>query len=272
MEQENKTKKQTISIVIAAKNEEKMISNCLDAVKQWANEIIIIDNGSSDKTVDICKKYTRKIYSYDQKVLIPLLQNIGIQKATKDWVLILDADVIVPKEAATEIKKKIQQEQYDGYYLPHKTYIMGKFMDSPFWTFDILKLFRREMGSFAGKNAHESLTFTGKVGKIENPLLHYSHPSLELEIKKINLYSSQDAQILARGELGGLLKRKIKRVGLSSLFMLPICYFFYLFIYRNGYRDGIHGFIVDMNMAFYIFLEGAKAWELELRKYLSNHT
>lgn len=255
--------KQTISVVLAVKNEERIIKACLDAVKDWDDEIIIIDNGSTDKTVEVCKKYTKKIYSSPQKGLIPVLQNNGIEKATKDWVLILDADVIVPKEAAAEIQQKIQQKDYGGYYLLHKTYIMGKFMKSPFWTFPILKLFRRGSAHFEGKSAHEAITFQGKAGFIQNPLLHYSHPSLEIELKKFNLYSSQDAQIISTKKEGGLLKRKINKVNLFHLIIQPFFYFIYLLFYRKGYKDGIHGVIVDSMMAFYLFFETAKVWELE---------
>lgn len=255
--------RQTISVVLAVKNEEKIIQECFAAIKSFADEIIIIDNGSTDNTVKICKKYTDKVYRHDKKELIPFLQNLGIQKATKDWVLILDADVIVPKEAREEIKEKIQYEKYDGYYLPHKTYIMGKFMQSPFWTFPILKLFRRWYGHFPGENAHEAITFHGKIGFIQNPLLHYSHPTLEMQIKKMNVYSSQDAQLLFEWKKGGILKRKIKMVTLYSLIIQPILYFLYLFLCRKGYKDGIHGVIVDWNMAFYVFLETVKVWELK---------
>ncbi len=255
-------KKQTISVVLAVKNEENIIKNCLDAVS-WADEIIIIDNGSTDKTVEICKKYTKKVYPCPQKVLIPVLQNEGIQKATKDWILILDADVIVSKEAVEEIQKNIQQKDYDGFYLPHKTYIMGKFMESSFWTFPILKLFRRGTAHFEGKSAHEAITFQGKAGYVQNPLLHYSHPTLEIEVKKLNFYSSQDAELVYKKKQGGQLKRNIRKVNLYHLIIQPFSYFLYLFFYRKGYKDGIHGIIVDFIMGFFIFLEAVKVLELE---------
>lgn len=258
-------KKQTLSVVLAVKNEEKIIKKCLDAVS-WADEIIIIDNGSTDKTVEICKKYTKKIYSSPEKALIPVLQNKGIEKTTKDWILILDADVIVPKEAATEIQEKIQKQECDGYYLLHKTHIIGKFMESPFWTFPILKLFRRGTAYFEGKSAHESITFQGKAGFMQNPLLHYSHPTLDVQIKKTNLYTTQDAEIIYGKKRGGLLSRKIEKVTLPLLIIVPVLYFFYLFFYKKGYKDKIHGFIVDILLAFYVFIEAAKVWELQEKR------
>ena len=261
--------KQTISVIIPVKNEEKIIQACLDAIK-WADEIIIIDNGSTDKTVEICKQVGCKVYSHPQNILIPALQNIGMKKATKDWILILDADVIVPEAATAEIQQRIHTEDFDGYYLPHKTYIMGKFMKSSFWTFPILKLFKRGVATFPEQSAHETVLFHGKVGKIKNALLHYSHPSLELEVKKLNKYSSQDAKLMYEQKRGGQLKREIKRVSLYHLLIQPFMYFVYLFFYRGGYRDGIHGCIVDTMMAFSIFFEAAKVWEFEEREKIKS--
>lgn len=260
-----KAAKKTISVVIPVKNEEKIIQECLNAIT-WVDEIIIIDNGSTDKTVEICKKAGCKVFSYPQKILIPALQNMGMKKATKDWILILDADVVVPKEAAEEIQKRIQTEDFDGYYLLHKTYIMGKFMKSSFWTFPILKLFKRGVASFPECSAHEPVLFHGKAGKIKNALLHYSHPSLELEVKKLNKYSSQDAKLMFEKKKGGQLKREIRNVNLYHLLVQPFIYFVYLFFYRGGYKDGIHGCIVGTMMAFSIFSESVKVWELEQRQ------
>lgn len=255
-----KIKKQTLSIVIPVKNEEKIIQLCLDAVS-WADEIIIIDNGSTDKSVEICKKYTNKIYSCPEIGFVPLLQNMGIEKASKDWVLIIDADIIVPKQAAEEIQERIQQKGFDCYYLPHKSVIMGKFMEAPFWTFSIMKLFRRGTAYFQGESAHQTMTFQGTVGFIQNPLLHYSHPTLEVQIKKANFYTTQDAKILFEKKTGGILKRKIKKLHPYHLVIQPILYFLYLFFYRKGYKDGVHGLIVDLNMGFYVFLEVVKLLE-----------
>jgi glycosyltransferase involved in cell wall biosynthesis len=255
----------TLSVVIAVKNEEAIIRKCLEAVA-WADEIVIIDNGSTDNTVKICKQYTKKIYSFPEKTLIPILQNKGIEKATKEWVLILDADVIVPKEAVKEIQEKIKDTSIQGYYLLHKTYIAGKFMKSSFWSFNILKLFKKGYGYFPGKNAHESIQFNGNAGNIIAPLLHYSHLCLEVQISKLNLYSSQDAQQLCEQKKGGLLKRRMKKASLFHLIIYPFIYFMYLFIYRYGFKDGIHGCIVDCNMAIYTFLESAKMWEFQQRE------
>jgi glycosyltransferase involved in cell wall biosynthesis len=259
----------TISAVLAVKNEENILKDCLDALF-WVDEIIIIDNGSTDRTIEIAKRYTNKVYSCPEKKLIPSLQNEGIKKATKDWILILDADVIVPDAAAREIKEKITDSAYDGYYLLHKTFIMGRFMVSPFWTFPILKLFRRGAGFFPGQSAHEPLTFHGKVGNITNPLLHYSHPLLETEVRKINLYSSQDAERMFQQKKGGILNRMIKKPTLYRLIMQPLVYFFYLFVYMKGYKDGIHGFIVSTMMSFYVSLETMKVFEYSTRNIPPN--
>ena len=141
----------TISAVIAVKNEADKIEKCLKHI-QWADEIIIVDNGSSDGTVEICKKFTQKIYCHNAPALIPFLQNIGIRKATKEWIIIVDADVIVPESAKKEIIEKIGLPEYDGFYLKHVTYFLGKPLLSPYFgEHEILKLFRNTKGYFKGE-------------------------------------------------------------------------------------------------------------------------
>lgn len=247
----------TLSVVLTVKNEEANIKKCLDRVT-WADEIIIIDNGSTDNTVKICKQYTKKIYSFPEKTLIPLLQNKGIEKATKEWVLILDADVIVPKETALEIRQRIQNPDISGYYLPHKTIIIGRCMKSPFWTFNILKLFKKDTAYFEGNRAHEQVIFNGKSLVIQNPFYHYSHPTIAVMVQKMNLYSTQDS----RKRCGDTMKLAFFTYN-YNIFIFPFIYFIYLFLWKQGFRDMFHGFILSILMAIYKSIEGIKIWELK---------
>lgn len=253
----------TLSAVIAVKNEAHQIRYCLEHIK-WADEIIIIDNGSTDDTAKICKEYTKKVYSYNKPALIPYLQNIGIQKATKDWILILDADVIVPEKAKEEILQKIQHKEYAGYYLPHKMVAFGEEMKYALFC-NILKLFRNGCGYFDAQSAHCTLRIKGKIGRLKNNLLHYAHPDIETFVRKMNLYTTQDAKkIIANGK-GGLLNKKIKKIGLYLLLIEPFLYTNYLLFKKKYYKDGKHGLIISMLMGVYLFLERAKIVE-EQRK------
>ena len=258
--------KQTISAVIAVKNEEEIIKECLTALA-WVDEIIIIDNNSTDNTLKICRKFTKSIYSVKEKLLIPELQQKGIEKATKKWIIVLDADVIVPKKSAEEIKQKIQSN-YDGFYLIHKNYFLGKPLKCHFKSHKILKLFRNGKAYFEGKASHEDIYFIGnKVGIINSYLIHYAHPSINTFIRKINLYSSQDAKKLFSGEKAGILHRKITSLNIYRLFIEPILYFFHFLIIRKAFLDGIRGIILSEILSIYVFLERTKLYEIkEARK------
>lgn len=247
----------TISAVVVAKNEEDKIEKCLDHLR-WVNELIIIDNGSTDDTVELCKMYTNKIYSHPYPALIPFLQNIGIQKATKDWVIIIDADVIVTKEAKDEIIEEINSGKHDGYYLKHITFFIGKPLRSPYFgEHDIMKLFRRTTGYFKGEYPHEPIEFSGRsAGFINEKLLHYAHPTISTFLKKLDKYTTEEAKKNA----------KIIRHNFFQIFVTPILAIFYYFFLRKGYLDGLRGFVYCCMLGAYIFFGRLKMWEIKYYK------
>ncbi len=250
----------TISAVIAAKNEEDKIEKCLQHLN-WVNEIIIIDNGSTDNTAKLCRKYTQKIYYHNKPALIPFLQNLGIQKASQEWVIIVDADVIVPTKAKEEILNKINSAKHDGYYLRHVTYFLGKQLSSPYFgEHNILKLFKRTKGYFKCEHPHEPITFSGKnIGHINERLLHYAHPSISTFLRKLDKYSTEDAIKRARTE----------NYNLFQIFIIPTAAVMYYFFARKGYLDRTRGLIYCCLLGFRLFLERAKIWEI--RHLRGNH-
>ncbi|PIN86233.1 hypothetical protein COV19_05485 [Candidatus Woesearchaeota archaeon CG10_big_fil_rev_8_21_14_0_10_44_13] len=256
-------KKQKLSVVIAVKNEEDNMGRCLDSVR-WADEIIIINNGSTDKTAEICKRYTKNIYSYPKKALIPQIQNEGIKRATKEWVMILDADVVVPAAAKSEILDKITRGNNDGYYLYHKHYCFGKFL-SHNNTNDIMKLFRRDKGRFECEAAHCHIKIEGRIGSINSPLLHYAHPDISTQVKKSNLYSSQDAEMIFRTGKGGLLNKRIRKINIYTLLIEPVMFTFYMYFFNRLYKEGLRGVILSILMGNYLFMERAKVLELQFK-------
>jgi len=252
----------SVSVVIAVKNEADKIQTCLEHVT-WADEIIIVDNNSTDNTVEICRKYTKKIfhcgggkYNY-----IPFIQNFGIKKATKDWILVLDADVIVPENAKIEILARTQQSDCVGYYVPHRMVAFGKVLEYALFC-NILKLFKRGMGEFDCSSAHCTLNLSGKIGTLQNYVLHYAHPSIETFIKKMNLYTSQDAKKVMETGKGGLLNKNLRTIKVYDLLIEPLLYGLYLYGIKKYYKDKLYGLIISVLMSFYLFLERAKVIEL----------
>ncbi len=257
----------TLSVVIAVKNEADKIQTCLEHAT-WADEIIIVDNNSTDNTVEICKKYTANIFHCDggPHNYIPYIQNFGIKKATKEWVLVLDADVIVPEKAKNEILTKIQKSDCVGYYLPHQMVAFGKVLNYALFC-NILKLFRRGAGEFDCSSAHCTLNIKGKIGTLHQNLLHYAHPDINTFVRKMNLYTTQDAKKIIEDGKGGLLNKDLKTVKAYALCIEPLAYAGYLYFIKKYYKDGLYGSIFSILMGFYLFLERAKVIELRNRKH-----
>lgn len=254
-----------VSVVIAVKNEEANIKRCLESVR-WADEIIIVDNGSTDNTVEIAKRYTDRIYSYNKNDLIPKIQQFGIDKAKEEWILVLDADVVVPEKTRDEILKRIKDPGYNMYYIDHLLYFLGKFTRSECWRFSAIKLFRKGHGFYEAKRPHCPLKVKGKAGKIKNPLLHYAFPAISDFLRKTDLYTSQDALLLAQGRKAGLLNKKIRAVNIYNLIIEPGFLFFYYFFGGRGFRDGCRGLILSLLYSYYLFIERAKVYEYKNKK------
>jgi len=250
-----------VSVVLAVKNEENSLKRCLESVR-WADEIVIVDNGSTDNTISIANRYTDRIYEYGKNALIPRIQQFGIEKAAEDWILVLDADVVVPKKTKEEIQSKINDKGYNAYYIDHPIYFLGRFTRSRCWRFPTVKLFRRGKGFYCAERPHCAVRITGKTGHLDGPLLHYSNPSISSFLKKMDLYTTQDAILLSKGKKAGLLNKKIRKVGVYSLFVEPMLLFFYYYVYGLGFMDGFRGIILASLFSYYLFIERIKLWEI----------
>lgn len=153
----------TISVVLATYNEEKNLPDCLESVKDLADEIIIVDGGSTDKTVEIAKKYKAKIISTTNPPIFHINKQKAIDVATKDWVLQLDADERITKELGKEIEEKIRDKNVNGYWMPRKNWFLGRFLRKggqyPDYT---LRLYRNGKGHLPQKSVHEQAVVDGK--------------------------------------------------------------------------------------------------------------
>lgn len=254
-----------VSVVLAVKNEEANLERCLESVR-WADEIVVVDNESTDNTIRIAKNYTNKIYSFKDKALIPKIQQFGIEKATQEWILVLDGDIVVPKITKDEMLKKTKNKDINAYYLNHLSYFFNGFTKSKCWGFWNVKLFRRGFGSYKSERPHCPLVIKGLTGRIKNPLLHYAFPDIKTFLRKTDLYTSQDAMLLSKGKKAGLLNKRIRRVNIYNLIIEPMTYGIYLFFIGRGFKDGFKGIVVSCLYSYYLFLERAKLWELTVRR------
>lgn len=244
-----------ISVVIITLNEEKNIVDCLESVK-WADEIVVVDSNSSDKTVEICKRYTDKVFQEEN--VFSKKWNLGLRKATGDWVLIMGADERVRSALRDEIKNAVESPRFDGYFIPTKNIVLGRWVKNAGWYPAYhLRLFKREMGSITDREVHESFVITGRKGKLRHPILHLGVPTVSTAWKKYDFATSLE------------VKQKIKEGETFSVFkflVYPYAQFLDRFFLKRGFRDGCRGYFVSMNYAFYEFIEQAKFWEKTLKK------
>jgi len=243
----------SISAVIATLNEEKNLKRCLKSI-DFVDEIIIVDSGSSDKTVEIAKKFTKKIFFTDFKGFSQIKQ-YGIEKAKSEWVLIIDADEEVSdnlKQKLLEIDKK--GNNINGFYIKRETFFLGKKIKYCGWGKDYqLRFFKKNKGAFDGKIVHEALNVQGKIGYIDFPLYHYSYPDVKSYFDKMNRYTTLQA------------KQKKENFLLFKMIFNPFFKFFKMYFLRLGFLDGIHGLILSLFSGFSEFVKYAKM--IEIKKF-----
>jgi glycosyltransferase involved in cell wall biosynthesis len=242
-----------ISAIIITYNEEKNIRDCLEGLK-WADEIIVVDSESQDKTVQIAeelgaKTYSQKWQGYGRQ------KNYALSKATGDWILSIDADERVTPELAKEIQERLVSPSFSGYKIARKAYFLDRWIKYGGWYPGyVLRLFQAGKARFAEKEVHEYVELSSKAGYLKNPLLHHTDDTLDHYLDKFCKYTS-----LASKEL--YVHRK--RASFFDLFLRPILFFLKMYVAKRGFLDGIHGFILAVLSSFYIFVKYTKLWEKE---------
>ena len=241
-----------ISVFIIAYNEEKIIAKCLEKLT-WANEIVVIDSGSLDKTVEICEKF-------GAKVIYNKFENFGIQKqfalnqTSNNWVLSLDADEVLSDELIEEIKKIDFSKPTNGFLIPrthvflHKIFKFGSENKKP-----ILRFFNKQHGKFIENKVHEVTEVEGKIDVLKNEMFHYTVFDVSTAIQKQIKYSLLSGEFLfEKGKKASLLKVIIK---------FPFDFFRFYILQRN-FLNSYQGFIWSMLSAFGSFVKYAKLYDL----------
>lgn len=246
-----------LSVVITAYNEEKTIEECLKSIKDWADEIVVVDNTSSDKTATIAKKYTKNVFTQKNDIQkIDIQKNFGFSKANGEWILSLDADERMTPELGKEIKKITQaKDAVTGYWIPRKNIIFGKWIEHTGWYPDYqLRLFKKGTGKYTGTHVHEDIHVDGKTAKLQQPLIHQHYATVQQFILRSLIYIPNEA------EYG--LKQGYKFSYLDVI-RFPFREFLSRFFSREGYKDGLHGLVLSMLMGWYYFMIFAYMWEKE---------
>lgn len=247
-------KKNMLSVAVSVFNGEKVLDECLKSVS-WASEIIVVDSSSTDKTLEIARKYTDKIFTRPNNPMLNINKNFGFSKATGEWILCLDADERVTEELRTEIESRIKNHEsgISGYWIPRKNIIFGKWIKHTGWYPDHqLRLFRREKGRFEERHVHEMIKVIGETMYLENNLLHYNYATISQFLNKLNIYVANEAEQLI--DSGYKFKWQ-------DAISVPVKEFLSRFFAREGYKDDFHGLMLSLLMSFYHLLIIATVWE-----------
>lgn len=275
-------KRKTLSVTLAVYNEEDNIERCLRAIKSIADEIIVVDGSSTDKTVSIAKKFGAKVITTTNKPNFHINKAMGNKAAKCDWILQLDADEEVGPELLGEINKLLDDKDYgvdsyvsplksllgirpkkllspaSAYYLPRSNYFLGKFLKNTGQFPDpVIRLFRNGEAYLPAKDVHEQMVVNGVTGYLRSPLLHWATPKFSRYILRENRYSSLYAsQLKDKGV-------KITVPGtLYYLFVKPVMVFVTLFFRYRGFLDGFPGFVFSLFSGLHFSLSYIKLWQL----------
>ena len=245
-----------LSVVIITNQEEENISRCLDSVKTLADEIVVVDSNSQDRTVEICRSYGCRVFTHDFEGYGKQKQ-FAIDQASNNWVLSLDADEVVTEELRAEIHNLLHKENndIDGFRIPFAFFYMGRILKHT--QADHLRLFNRKKGHFTTVHVHEGIVVEGRIGKLKEKIIHYSYRDISHHLKKIDIYTSQAAM--------KNIQEKKKFAKCWVAFRFPVSFFIF-YILRLRFLDGYPGFLWSFFSAFYDSLKIAKTIEMENKK------
>lgn len=244
----------TVSVIVITLDEAENIRECLQSV-EWADEIVVVDAESTDGTVAMAREFTDKVLVREWQGF-SAAKNFALQSCTCEWILWLDADERATPELADEIRQTLRAPEHAGYEMPRLANFLGRWIRHSGWyPGHVLRLFRRDAGSFNDALVHEGVALQGSVGRLQSDLLHYTDRTLAHYFKKFNHYTSLAAEQLAEQ------KRPFRW---HALLLRPPFMFFRMYILKRGFLDGIQGLMLALLSAGYVFAKYAKLWERSL--------
>lgn len=289
----NQANRHTISVVLATFNEENNIKACLDSVKDWADEIIVVDEESTDKTREIAKKLGAKVFVEKHEPVFHVTKNKAINKAKSDWILQLDADERVTEEMKEEILGILTGTYFgfdswvsplrkslglskgpnkltkpaSAYWLPRKNFFLnGTLMHAGQYPDPVIRLFQRGKAYLPAKDVHEQMVVTGTIGWLKSDLYHYGTPNFSRYLLREDRYSSLHATELKN--------QKVKITvfnTLNYLFIKPASTFLFLYIRHHGFLDGFPGFVFSLYSGLHHAFSYMKLWELYKKEDLARN-
>lgn len=251
-----KDKKMSIACVTVVKNEEKNIIRALESVVDWIDEIVVVDMQSQDSTVKIASNFTKKIYSYPDVGYVEPARNFSLAKASSDWILVLDADEVIPKTLAVKLQELAETEETQYFRLPRKNIIFGKWIRHSRWWPDYnIRFFKKGAVSWS-ERIHAVPETHGEGFDLpaseDNAIIHYHYTSLEQYLARMNVYTTEHAKLLIKEGVQFSWQDAVKK---------PADEFLGRYFFGQGYKDGIHGLAIAGLQAFSELVLYLKVWQ-----------
>ena len=272
-----------VSVLVPIKNEATNLGRCLDSVK-WADEIFVVDSESTDGSIDIAREHGAHVIQFQFDGTWPKKKNWALENLPfrNEWVFILDADEVLPREAKEEFASVIANGgELAGYWINRRFMFMGRWLRHAYYPNWNLRLFRHALGRYekltesdtqSGDNeVHEHVILQGATGRLRCEMDHYAFPSVEVFVEKHNRYSNWEARVSIDRRLpasasqikGGPAGRRRRLKSLSQrLPFRPMLRFLFVYVWQRGFLDGREGYYFARLHAFYEFLSVAKTYEL----------
>lgn len=250
-----------LSVALATFNEERSLGNCLDSIKGLADEVVVVDGSSSDRTVEIAKFFGAKVIVTDNKPIFHINKQQAIDECQGEWILQLDADEVVTPELAEEIRQVIEKDVDSpaAYWIKRKKMFLGHWIRKGGQYPDpVIRLFRKKKAYLPCKSVHEQMIVEGEVGWLENPLLHFPTPSFSVYITKDNRYSTLSALEMKEKNLSLGLFNSIR-----YFIVMPFKTFFSLYFLHKGFSDGFPGFVFALYSGLHHMSAYVKYWEIK---------
>jgi glycosyltransferase involved in cell wall biosynthesis len=225
-----------LSAIVITMNNERTLRRCLESLR-WADEIVVVDSGSTDSTHDICRELGAQVHVTADWPGYGPQKNRALDRATGDWVISVDSDEWIRPELRDEIQRTVATPtSLPAYAMPRRSSFCGRYMrHSGWWPDYVVRLFRREAGRFTDDHTHERLVVNGRVGRLREPLMHEAITDLEQMLAKMNAYSASSARM--KSQQG-------KRATLLTAVLHGAWTFFRTYVVRRGFLDGREGFIL----------------------------
>ncbi|MGE0448247.1 MAG: glycosyltransferase family 2 protein [Vicinamibacterales bacterium] len=243
-----------LSVTIITRDEAEQIAGALASVA-WADEIVVVDSGSADGTVEIARTVTGRVFVRDWPGYVDQ-KNFAAKQATGDWILSLDADERVSPELAREIQAMLQAPTHAAYRMRRATWHLGRWIRGTDWYPDYqTRLYHRQAARWSGRYVHETLDVDGSVGTLDGELQHYAYRDISEHLETIDHYTTLAARQMYEGG---------RRATTAQLLLHPPLAFLRNYLARGGFRLGVAGLVVSVMNAVYVFLKFAKLWQLQI--------